>query len=100
MEKRHSYVICYDIAEPKRWRKVYKLLNGYGRPLQYSIFRCRLTARAAEKLRWELEQILTLEDRLLLIDLCESCEQRTVRNNRPDAWPDAPDRPRPKFEIV
>ena len=54
-ENKQWYVICYDITEPKRWRKVYKLVNGYGRRLQYSIFRCRLTPRRQEKLRWELD---------------------------------------------
>ncbi len=37
MEAKQWYVICYDITEPKRWQKVYKKLNGYGRRLQYSL---------------------------------------------------------------
>jgi CRISPR-associated protein Cas2 len=86
MEAKFWYVVCYDITEPKRWRKVYKLLNGYGRRLQYSIFRCRLTVRAMEKLRWELEKLLTAEDRLLILTLCESCEHRTATHNRPESW--------------
>jgi len=86
MEPKFWYVVCYDITEPKRWRKVYKLLNGYGRRLQYSIFRCRLTARGMEKLRWELEKLLTAEDRLLILTLCESCERRTASHNRPESW--------------
>lgn len=73
MEAKQWYVICYDITEPKRWRKVYKKLNGYGRRLQYSIFRCRLTRRQIEKLRWELEEMLDAsEDRLLILSICES----------------------------
>ena len=68
MEAKQWYVICYDITEPKRWRKVYKKLNGYGRRLQYSIFRCRLTRQQIEKLRWELEGMLDVsEDRLLIL---------------------------------
>jgi CRISPR-associated protein Cas2 len=46
-EAKNWYVICYDITEPKRWRRVYKKLKGYGRRLQYSIFRCRLTVGTA-----------------------------------------------------
>src|SRR5437660_3941021 len=76
MEAKQWYVICYDITEPKRWRKVYKKLNGYGRRLQYSIFRCRLTRRQIEKLRWELEEMLDAsQDRLLILSLCEICER-------------------------
>lgn len=96
METKYWYVVCYDITEPKRWRKVYKLLNGYGRRLQYSIFRCRLTVRGMEKLRWELEKLLTTEDRLLVLTLCESCEGRTARHNRPESWTDGPK----SFEII
>ena len=89
MEAKFWYVVCYDITDPKRWRKVYRLLNGYGRRLQYSIFRCRLTARAMEKL-------LTAEDRLLILALCESCERRTAAHNRPESWIGEPK----SFEII
>lgn len=89
MDKRW-HVICYDITDPKRWRRVYRKLHGYGRPLQYSIFRCRLTPLQMEKLRWELEQLLTAEDRLLIIHLCDGCEQRTAVHNRPESWTDEP----------
>ncbi|CAN5386343.1 CRISPR-associated endonuclease Cas2 [soil metagenome] len=80
------YVICYDITEPKRWRKVYKKLHGYGRRLQYSIFRCRLTKIEIEKLRWELEKELTSEDKLLILNICEKCENKTLSLNRPESW--------------
>ena len=82
MEQKFWYVVAYDITEPKRWRKVYKLLHGYGRRLQYSIFRCRLTPLQMEKLRWELEKLLTEEDSLLVLTLCEACEKRTAAHNR------------------
>jgi CRISP-associated protein Cas1 len=35
------------------------------------IFRCHLSQKEREKLRWELEQILTAEDDLLLIGMCD-----------------------------
>ncbi len=83
------YVICYDITEPKRWRKVYKRLHGYGRRLQYSIFRCRLTKLEMEKLRWELEKDLTSDDKLLILNVCDKCEQKTLSLNRPESWTEA-----------
>jgi CRISPR-associated protein Cas2 len=88
MNGKHWYVICYDITESARWRKVYKHLHGYGRRLQYSIFRCRLTRLQMEKLRWELEKMLTVEDKLLILSLCDGCEQRVCSHNRPEAWLD------------
>lgn len=86
METKYWYVICYDIGDPKRWRRVYKLINGYGDRLQYSVFRCRLTIRQMECLRWELEKLMSSEDRLLILGLCEPCERRVAAHNRPEAW--------------
>ena len=87
METKQWYVICYDITDPKRWRQVYNKLNGYGRRLQYSIFRCRLTRCQIEKLRWELEEMLDAsEDRLLILSLCEICERHVGLHNRPESW--------------
>ena len=85
-ETKHWYVVCYDIVDPKRWRSVYKKINGYGRRLQYSIFRCRLTVREMEKLRWEMERLLTAEDSLLILSLCDGCERRVKAHNRPESW--------------
>ena len=86
MAEKQWYVICYDITEPKRWKKVYTRLQGYGRRLQYSIFRCRLTKIEVEKLRWELEKELSKDDKLLILNVCERCENRTVSLNRPESW--------------
>ena len=60
-EERLWYLICYDIRDPKRWRQCFKLLKGYGMAMQYSIFRCRLTRRQLERMRWELELELAPE---------------------------------------
>ena len=85
-EAKHCYLICYDIRDPKRWRKAYKLLQGYGESIQYSIFRCYLNQRDRERLRWELEAVLTAEDSLLLVGICNRCVQRISLYNRPNAW--------------
>ncbi|PJF46320.1 MAG: CRISPR-associated endonuclease Cas2, partial [Candidatus Thermofonsia Clade 3 bacterium] len=39
---RTLYIVTYDIADDRRWRKVFKLMYGYGDRLQYSVFRCAL----------------------------------------------------------
>ena len=83
-EAKHYYLVCYDIRDPKRWRKAYKVLKGYGETLQYSIFRMRLTPRDREQLRLHLEQILTDDDSLLIIGLCNRCIERITACNRPE----------------
>ncbi len=38
-----NYLVCYDIAKPKRLSRVYRLMKGRGIHLQYSVFHCTLT---------------------------------------------------------
>lgn len=38
-----NYLVCYDIREPRRLARVYKLMKGRGLHIQYSVFHCRLT---------------------------------------------------------
>ena len=67
---KHIYLICYDVADPKRLRKVYKTLQGAGESLQYSVFRCELSREERQKLIELLWEILNLaEDRLLVANL-------------------------------
>lgn len=80
------YLVIYDVRDPKRYRKAYKLLKGYGERIQYSVFRCQLTARELARLRWELERRLDGEDSLLFVGLCGPCVERLVVRNRPESW--------------
>lgn len=67
---RSVFVIAYDIAKPKRWRKVYKAMCGHGEPLQYSVFRCELSAVELQQLKTIMWPILNLdEDRVMIVDL-------------------------------
>lgn len=50
---RRRYLIAYDICDDRRLRRTFKLMKGYGTPLQYSVFLCDLSER--ERLRWEID---------------------------------------------
>ncbi|MGE0876378.1 MAG: CRISPR-associated endonuclease Cas2 [Burkholderiales bacterium] len=41
----HLYIVAYDIADQKRWRRIFKLMHGYGEWLQLSVFQCRMSRR-------------------------------------------------------
>jgi CRISPR-associated protein Cas2 len=41
---RTSHLICYDICDDKRLRKVFQTMRGYEDHLQYSVFECQLTS--------------------------------------------------------
>lgn len=43
---RNTYIVSYDIADPKRLRKVSKTMKAWGDHLQYSVFgRCPILFR-------------------------------------------------------
>ncbi|MBI5894505.1 MAG: CRISPR-associated endonuclease Cas2 [Desulfobacterales bacterium] len=66
----HTYLVCYDIREPKRWRKVYKTMKGYGDWLQLSVFQCRLSREKVLLMNDQLSDIVDgEEDNVLIIDL-------------------------------
>lgn len=66
----HLYIVTYDISDQKRWRKVFKLMHGYGEWLQLSVFQCRLSRRRhAELLATLDEMILREHDHVLMLDI-------------------------------
>ncbi len=95
-EDRNWYLVAYDVREPKRWRGVYKLLKGYGQHLQYSIFRCRLTRRQMERLRWELATLLDPVDSVMVATLCPGCAARMTVQGRNTDW----DIDEPRFQVL
>ncbi len=38
------HLVAYDIRNPKRLRRVHRVMQGHGMPLQYSVFAIDLTA--------------------------------------------------------
>ena len=66
----HTYVVIYDIAKPKRWRRIYKTMKAYGEWLQLSVFQCRLSSMKREELLIEINEELSLrEDSFMIMDL-------------------------------
>jgi CRISPR-associated protein Cas2 len=88
------WLICYDVHNKKRLRKCAKHMEGYGERMQYSVFRCWLTPRDMQRLRWELTELLASEDEVLLIPLCDRCVDGIQGThsavNQPD-WPEKPE---------
>jgi CRISPR-associated protein Cas2 len=68
------YVIAYDIPNDKRRTKVHKILLGYGKWTQYSLFECFLTRKQLVLLRSRLtEHLVEQEDSVRFYPLCASC---------------------------
>lgn len=64
------YIVTYDIADQKRWRRVFRTMKGYGRWLQLSVFQCRLSGRRRADLGAALEGLIHhKEDHVVILDL-------------------------------
>ncbi len=67
---RSTYLVCYDISDEKRLRKVFQTMRGYGDHLQYSVFECQFTEMDLVRCRAELSQIIHHEqDQVLFVCL-------------------------------
>ena len=70
MSARVRYLVSYDICDPKRLRRVAKVLEGFGTRLQYSVFECPLNDMRLAELKAELAPVLNLEqDQVLFVSL-------------------------------
>lgn len=70
---RRRFLIAYDIASPKRLRRVCKIMEGYGERLQYSVFVSDLSPTELLHARAEVEQqMLMTEDSVVIVDLGEA----------------------------
>lgn len=67
---RQTFVVSYDISDPKRLRRVYRLMRGWGDHIQLSVFRCELNPRELVELRYQLSGVINhLEDQVLFVDV-------------------------------
>ena len=67
---RNRFLVCYDVTDPKRLAQTYKKMNGFGEPVQYSVFICDLSPKERVLLEASLAEVLNLkEDRALIVDM-------------------------------
>jgi CRISPR-associated protein Cas2 len=87
-----SWLVCYDISDPKRLRKVATACEDYGCRKQLSVFLCRLSTTDFVRLRSRLYDLINLdEDQVLFIPLCGKCAQQIEAIGRPTEAADARD---------
>ena len=67
---RQTFLVCYDIRDDKRLRRVFRTMRDFGDHLQYSIFECQFNAIDLARCRHALSEIIKHnEDQLLFVDL-------------------------------
>lgn len=66
---RNVVFVSYDICDDRRLRLVYRFMRGRGDHVQYSVFRCELSARERVELIAGLDEIIDhTADQVLFID--------------------------------
>lgn len=66
---RHWYIVCYDIRDPDRLRRVHDKMKGFGNALQYSVFSCDLTRQERVTMIAALSDLIDhRQDRIMIVD--------------------------------
>jgi CRISPR-associated protein Cas2 len=87
---RRCYLVCYDIRDPKRLRRVHKLMKAFGETWQYSVFYCTLKAIDRVRMENSLREIINLkQDQVLIVDLGANVE--TARESSTFLGPGMPE---------
>ena len=67
---RTTFLVCYDIRDDKRLRRVFRTMRDFGDHLQYSIFECQFNPIDLARCRHALSEIIKHnEDQVLFVDL-------------------------------
>jgi CRISPR-associated protein Cas2 len=67
---RQRFIVCYDISNPKRLRRVEKTVKAFGVRIQYSVFECLLDSTRLQQLRKNLSEIINTDhDQVMFLTL-------------------------------
>ena len=67
---RATYLVCYDISEAKRLRRVFKICKNFGDHLQFSVFECDLSPTEKAEFESQLADVISkTDDQVLFIRL-------------------------------
>lgn len=74
MAARKTFLVAYDVRDPRRLRRVARVMQDFGARRQLSVFMCRLTgAQRVEMQRRLAAEIDQSVDQILILPLCERC---------------------------
>ncbi|SDD12987.1 CRISPR-associated endonuclease Cas2 [Halanaerobium congolense] len=73
------FIVCYDISNDKRRRKVAGIIKDYGVRVQYSIFECDLSDEKYDELYNRLIEVVKAnKDSINIYFLCERCLKNKI----------------------
>ncbi len=67
---RATYLVCYDICDEKRLRRVAEVCEDFGVRLQYSVFECELSAGERVQIEAKLSEVIDAQmDQVMFVHL-------------------------------
>ena len=81
------YVVAYDIPDDRRRTKVHRILMGFGKWTQYSLFECFLSKKELVLLQSKLApHLVAKEDSVRFYPLCANCVEKveTIGGSPPE----------------
>lgn len=89
-EEKKNYLIMYDIADPKRLKKVEKYMEGYAYRVQLSIYESRMDEETYRKMKHGLERLVDdMDDNVLFFPLCDTDWEKRERFGKGDSEEEA-----------
>ena len=76
---KNFFLVCYDISDERRLRKIAGVMKDFGVRVLYSVFECYLTQSEFEAMRKEVESLMDpLDDKVRYYRLCEMCRKPVI----------------------
>lgn len=74
-------MVCYDISNDKRLKRVSAILENYGLRVQKSFFQCDMSKEEMESLKIKLLEVVKLKkDSLFIYPICVDCNKRAIKD--------------------
>lgn len=74
MAQTQFYIVAYDIPSDRRRTKIHKVLSGFGKWTQYSLFELYLTDKELVLLQNKLDKLIRPDqDSIRFYPLCAAC---------------------------
>jgi CRISPR-associated protein Cas2 len=69
-------VVAYDIPDDRRRQRLHHLLEGFGTPVQYSVFECLLADKEVARMKRSVARhISKRKDHVRYYRLCAACQK-------------------------
>lgn len=76
--KKALYVVAYDIVDNKRRNRMVKLLEPYGRRINYSVFECLVQKSQVDRFLNEIGSLIDPKvDQVVCYNICVDCYAKT-----------------------